>query len=77
MLSGCGSQCGVSRPELLPIPERLLEVVADQLVQLAGGAEPVGVGKVKVGARLLGKPEIGGVADQDVAKSEPVVAVRE
>ena len=66
------------RSELLPVQEGLLEVVADDLVELARPLarrvlEPVGVLLVHPGPRLLRHAEICSVSNQNVAKLEAVL----
>ena len=70
----------VDRPELGAVAIRLLEVVADDLVQLdevgAVLLEPVGEPLVQVGADGLRQRLVRGVADQQVAEAEGLL-VRE
>ena len=66
-------------PELLSVPERLLEVVADDLVLLLGAiaadaADPRGEPLVQVRPALLGDRVVRRVADQDVPESERLLA---
>ena len=73
------SRLVVERPERLSVPERLLEVVADDLVLLLGAlaadaADPRGEPLVQVGAAFLGDRLVRGVADQDVAEAERLLA---
>src|SRR4029453_17406105 len=63
-----------------PRPERhaVVRVVAEDLVDPAPplpGAllQPGGVALVELGARLLGEPEVGSVANQDVPEAEAIV----
>ena len=69
---------GVGPAELASVARRLLEVVADDLVELDQLArvrvEPVGEALVQLGARLLRQRVVRGVADQQVAEPERVVA---
>ena len=65
----------VERAEVPPVPERLLEVVSDDLLELADAlADLVDRARsrslVQVGPRLLQEPRVGDVANQDVAESE-------
>jgi hypothetical protein len=69
----------VGRTELGPVPIRLLEVVAEDLLvfgqALAGRPlEPLREPLVEVGALLLGHRAVRGVADQEVAEAERVLA---
>ena len=62
------------RPKLLTQPERLLEVVAEDLVVLGhavAGArlEPVGVALMQVGPKPLRDGLVGRIADEDVAEA--------
>ncbi len=56
----------------------LFEVVAEKLVELdevrSVQFEPLGEALVEVGADRLGKGVVGGVAEEEVAESEPVLA---
>ena len=61
-------------PELQPIAVRLLEVVADDQLVLAGiggraGFQPVGERLMELGPLILGQAGIGGVADEQVAEA--------
>ena len=68
----------VGPAELVEVAARLLEVVAEDLVQLdqalAVLLEPGGEAPVEVGAGRLGEGVVGGVADQQVAEAEGVLA---
>ena len=69
----------VARPECNAIPERLLEMVADDLLELAQPVlgrplEPGGVALVQVGARVLRQRAVGGVADQGMAEAVGLLA---
>src|SRR5262245_16237216 len=71
--------CVVDDTELPAIPERLLEVVADDLVDVAGLAgarvrRPVGVALVLLGAELLRDTRVRSVADENVAEAVRVLA---
>ena len=72
------SELGVGPTELHLVPRRLLEVVAEYLVQLdeVGPAllEPDGEPLVQLGASGLRERVVGGVPDQEVAEAEGVVA---
>jgi hypothetical protein len=70
------------RAELRPERERLLEVVADDLLVLRGAVsrrllEERGELLVQPGARLLRQAAIGGVADEDVAEAVGVLAAEQ
>ena len=60
--------------ELAPVAGGLLEVVAEDLVQLdeigAALLEPVGEALVQLGAGRLRQRVVGGVADQEVPEAE-------
>ena len=64
--------------QLPPIADGLLEVVAEELVQLdEGGAvllEPARITRVQVRARGFRQRVVGGVPDQEVAETEAVLA---
>ena len=67
--------------ELLPVTDRLLEVVADDLVELTGSPElglsgPSRKPLVQLRAALLGDAGIRGVPDQGVAKTVGILAAR-
>ena len=68
----------VRRPELHAVPVGLLEVVAEDLVQLdeirAVSFEPRGEALVKLGARRLRQRVIRRVADQQVQEAERILA---
>src|SRR6266516_7319990 len=71
----------VDRAELGPVPVRLLEVEAEDLLVLTDPVtrlafEPVCEALVQLGPQLLRHRAVGGIADQDVAEAEGVV-VRE
>ena len=77
--TGEPSRLVVERPERLSVPERLLEVVADDLVLLLGAiaadaSDPRGEPLVQVRSALLGDRLVRGVADQDVAEAERLLA---
>ena len=60
----------------------LLEVVAEDLVELAGllawdSPEPVRIALVQFRARLLGDPEVRGVADEDVPEPKAVLSLED
>ena len=58
--------------KLGPIPVRLLQMVADELLVLAGSLlEPVRVALVQLAADLLWEGIVGGVSDQRMAEAEP------
>ena len=75
---GGGHGFVAGQPQLGLVVERLLEVVADDLVQLdqvaRRAAQPVGEPLVQVGPGCLGQGVVGGVADQQVAEAERVLA---
>ena len=77
-LTGALSQGRVGLSELLLVAGGLLEVVAEDLVELdqVGGAllQPVGEALVEVGTDCLRQRVVSGVADQQVAEAEGVVA---
>ena len=78
-LTGEASRLVVERPELLSVPERLLEVVPDDLVLLLGAlaadaSDPRGEPSCRSARRSLGIDLVGGVPDQDVAESERLLA---
>jgi hypothetical protein len=65
----------VELPELRSVPDRLLEVIADDLVEFAGSLagpllEPAGVPLVQHRAPLLRDRIVGRVSDHQVAKAE-------
>ena len=66
----------VDGAELLVVAVRLLEVVAEDLLELgrpaspATSLEPVGEALVQLGPQLLRRARVGGVADEDVAEAE-------
>ena len=65
--------------KLRPVPVGLLEVVAQDLLELGEAVgrpalQPAGEPLVHLGASLLGGAGVGGVADQDVAEPERVLA---
>ena len=65
-------------PELSAIANGLLEVVAGDLVQLDQSTallQPAGVALVQLGPHALGQGLVGGVADQQVAEAEAVLAL--
>src|SRR5947209_2009548 len=66
------------RTELLPVPDGLLEVVADDLVELdqirATLLKPRREALVEVGARRLRQRLVGRVADQQMTEAVAVVA---
>ena len=69
----------VARSERDAVLEGLLEVVADDLLELAQPVrgrqlEPGGEALVQVGARVLRQRAIGGVADQDVTEAVGLLA---
>ena len=68
---------GVGLAELRLVPGRLLEVVAEDLVQLdqalAVLLQPVREPLVQLGAGRLGKRVVSGVADQQVAEAKGIV----
>ncbi len=69
----------VARSERDAVPEGLLEVVADDLLELAQPVlgrqlEPGGEALVQVGARVLRQRAIGGVADQDMTEAVGLLA---
>src|SRR5918994_2708811 len=76
-LAGRRGELRVGGPQFLPVPERLLDVVAHELIQLAGRAEPVRVCEMQLGAGLLGEPDVRGIADQHMAEPVAVVALDE
>ena len=68
------------RPKLRPEPKRLLQVVADDLLELRrvlSGmlVQPAREALMQRGAQLFRRPVVGGVADEDVAEAESVLAV--
>ena len=73
-----GQHVVVGQPELGAVAAGLLEVVAEDLVQLdeLGPVllQPGGEALVEVGAGRLGQRLVGGVADQQVAEAEAVLA---
>src|SRR5687768_11222791 len=65
----------VEGTEVQAVPERLLEVVADDLLELGDALsdlvdEPGRKALVQLGPGLLEEPRIGDVADQDVAEAK-------
>ena len=69
----------VDRPQLSPVAERLLEVVAEDLLDLddplAGPLlDPDDEALVQVGPHLLGDPGVRGIADQLVTEAVPLLA---
>ena len=66
----------IAAPELAPVARRLLEVVADELVLLLALVEPAREPLVQVAPELLRQRVVGGVADQQMAEAELVVAGR-
>ena len=66
--------------ELRPQAVRLLEVVADELVELGDvgqrRVEPVGVALVQLGSQPLGRRAIDRLLDEDVAEPKPAVPPR-
>ena len=73
-----GQLAVVGQPELGAVAAGLLEVVAEDLVQLdelgAVLLEPGGEALVQLGADRLRQRVVGGVADQQVAEAEAVLA---
>ena len=64
--------------ELAPVPRRLLEVVSDDLVVLAGlPLEPVGATFMELGPRVLCQRGVRGVAEQEVAEAERLIAKKD
>lgn len=62
------------RPERGETAVRLLEVVADELVQIfIPAVEPTGEALVQFGAELLRDALVHGIADQDVPEAESVL----
>ena len=74
--AGEAGQLGGFRVELPAVAVRLLEVVAEDLVALDEllAVQPVRELLVQSCPRRLGQGLIGGIADQDVAKAEGLVA---
>src|SRR5689334_18044292 len=72
------SKSRIGSAELSKIERSLLEVVAEDLVQLdqifTVLLQPLGEAPVKVGARRLREGVVGGVADQEVAEAIGVLA---
>ena len=71
----------IDRRELDAISVGLLEVEADQLLDLVaaisgGPLQPVGEALVEVGSFRLGQPLVGGLANEHVAESERVAVAR-
>ena len=70
------SKVDVQAAEFSPVEGRLLEVVAEHLVQLdegaAVGAEPGCEASVQLRSRALRKRLVGGVADQEMAEAVAV-----
>ena len=69
----------VEEAHLAPVPIRLLEVVAEQLVELAGGAgvgHPVGEPLVECCPKLLGHRIVGGIPYEDVLEAESIFTAR-
>ena len=64
----------VRRAQIRAIAVGLLEVVADDLVQLARLDEPGGEAFVQLGASLLRQRGIGRLADQGMAEAEGLLA---
>ena len=64
--------------QFLPVPGSLLQVVAEQLVELdQGGSAPVEPGGelfVQLGAKLLGDRSVDGIVDEHVHEAEAVLA---
>ena len=76
--SGPRLDAGVGVAELAAVAGRLLEVVAEHLVELDQvlpvRLEPIGEAIMELCARLLRQGVVGGVADQQVPEPEGVVA---
>ena len=73
---------GLDRPELRAIPECLLEVVADDLLELERSLaepalEPLRVALVQTGPHLLRHRLVGRIPNQEVAKAERALAREE
>ena len=71
-------ELGVLQAQLAAVPDGLLEVVAEELVQLDDGGpvtlEPVGKARVQVCSRGLRQSVVSGVPDQEMAEAEAVFA---
>jgi hypothetical protein len=69
--------CVRQRPQLTPVPERLLEVVTGDLVELdqirASFLQPGREALVELRARRLGQRLVGRIADQQVAEAVAVL----
>src|SRR5205823_14711034 len=78
VVAGGQRELPVGPTELVEVAARLLEVVAEDLIQLdqalAVLLEPGGEAPMEVGAGRLGEGVVGGVADQQVAEAEGVLA---
>jgi DNA topoisomerase-3 len=79
MLSGTGGKSLrflVDSSDLHAVAERLLQVVADELVRAAVAIEPVGGTLVQLGSNRLGNAAVRDVANENVVEAKPSLRPR-